>query len=104
VVDAGLCEVLAAVLSDGQLVFLRAAESDLWGGGAGGPSSTRGPLGLPAAAGYTHCPAAAAAAAAVTSNSSSSEAAHDSDSSSGSSRGCDFVFYALRAMGAPQQN
>jgi hypothetical protein len=56
-VAMGMCEVLAVALSDGSLVFLRAAESDLWEEAledqqaAGGPSDFLLPLGCSSCAG-----------------------------------------------------
>jgi elongator complex protein 1 len=68
VVASGFCETLAVLLSDGQLVFFRAVESDLWEEtledqiALGGPKEYLIPVGL--------SPAAAAAAAAGSSGSS----------------------------------
>lgn len=71
VVQAGYCEVLAVLLSDGQLVFFRAVESDLWEEtledqvALGGPKEYLLPLG--------YSPTAAAAVAAAGGSSSSSK-------------------------------
>jgi len=79
VVGSGFCEVLAVLLSDGELVFLRAVESDLWEEtledqiALGGPRDYLLPLGYPAAA------AATAAAAVVSSSSSASILANDAE-------------------------
>lgn len=57
VVDRGLCEIMAVLLSDGQLLFLRSVESDLWEEtledqvALGGPREYLLPLG--------YCPASA---------------------------------------------
>jgi elongator complex protein 1 len=56
VVQQGLCEVLAVLLSDGQLVFLRAVESDLWEETLEDQAALGGPHGYLLPLGY--CPAA----------------------------------------------
>jgi hypothetical protein len=55
VVQQGLCEVLAVLLSDGQIVFLRAVESDLWEETLEDQAAAGGPCGYLLPLGY--CPA-----------------------------------------------
>jgi elongator complex protein 1 len=63
VVQQGLCEVLAVLLSDGQIVFLRAVESDLWEETLEDQEALGGPCGYLLPLGY--CPAADAPSSTV---------------------------------------